>query len=277
MSDDDKDEEIFKVETVPPPAGESDAYNAPTKVGPMAAAVVEEMLHASVRKAAELTQRSQDAKAAAEGKGAAPAPASDGSKPPLAPPRPAATSPTSPKAAAAPVARAPTASNPQPKSAPSLPAPTSPKPSNAPPSPSKKPPRIESGYSLAEQELIQDAVPAATSSSLAPGAPGAPSAPATPPPKLYANDEADEGDNAETLVHTAAKAPPFVPPPRPPLPFIASPYAPSAPPAPVVSPPPNLLAPQPADERAERLSVYLRLIVGFAIFAVGVTLYYWAR
>lgn len=35
MSEDREDEPIFKIDTVPPPAGESDAYSAPTRVGPM--------------------------------------------------------------------------------------------------------------------------------------------------------------------------------------------------------------------------------------------------
>ena len=47
MSDDEKGEKLYRVETVPPPAGESDAYNAPTRVGPMAAAVVAEMMKAA--------------------------------------------------------------------------------------------------------------------------------------------------------------------------------------------------------------------------------------
>ena len=34
---DDDDGAIFKVDTVPPPAGDGDAYNAPTKVGPVSA------------------------------------------------------------------------------------------------------------------------------------------------------------------------------------------------------------------------------------------------
>ena len=42
MSDD--DDGIFRVQTVPPPPGETDAYNAPTKVGSMAASIVEEMI-----------------------------------------------------------------------------------------------------------------------------------------------------------------------------------------------------------------------------------------
>lgn len=54
MSEDDKKSEpIFKVDTVPPPPGESDAYNAPTRIGPMAAAVIGEMIVAAERAAAE--------------------------------------------------------------------------------------------------------------------------------------------------------------------------------------------------------------------------------
>lgn len=46
MTDDDEPK-LYRVDTVPPPAGESDAYNAPTKVGPMAASVVAEMMKAA--------------------------------------------------------------------------------------------------------------------------------------------------------------------------------------------------------------------------------------
>ena len=66
MSDDENHEAIFRVDTVPPPAGEDDAYNAPTRVGPMAAAVVEEMMVESVRKATELNEKAVSEKAAAE-------------------------------------------------------------------------------------------------------------------------------------------------------------------------------------------------------------------
>ena len=47
------DEPIFKVDTIPPPPGESDVYSAPTKVGPMAASLVEEMLLAAKKSATE--------------------------------------------------------------------------------------------------------------------------------------------------------------------------------------------------------------------------------
>lgn len=63
---DDSDGGIFKVDTVPPPAGESDAYNAPTKIGPMAASVVKEMMHAAERKAVELSQRADAAASTAK-------------------------------------------------------------------------------------------------------------------------------------------------------------------------------------------------------------------
>jgi hypothetical protein len=43
-----KDEAIYRVETVPPPPGEGDVYNAPTKVGPMSDAVIDAMRKAGV-------------------------------------------------------------------------------------------------------------------------------------------------------------------------------------------------------------------------------------
>lgn len=58
MADEKSDDEgsIFKVDTIPPPAGDGDAYSAPTKVGPVSAdAWVELMKQAdeSAKKAAE--------------------------------------------------------------------------------------------------------------------------------------------------------------------------------------------------------------------------------
>ncbi len=50
MSDDGKDDS--KLDTVPPPPGEDDAYNAPTRVGPLDPAVLEAMM-ASLRKPEE--------------------------------------------------------------------------------------------------------------------------------------------------------------------------------------------------------------------------------
>jgi predicted component of type VI protein secretion system len=45
------DDGIYRVETVPPPNGESDAYNAPTRVGQMAGAIVEELVAQAQREA----------------------------------------------------------------------------------------------------------------------------------------------------------------------------------------------------------------------------------
>jgi hypothetical protein len=42
---------VYKVDTVPPPAGSGDAYSAPTKVGPMTSVLVQEMMHAAKAKA----------------------------------------------------------------------------------------------------------------------------------------------------------------------------------------------------------------------------------
>lgn len=53
MASDDEDG-IFKVETVPPPEGESDVYNAPTKVGVLAGSLVEEIVQ-QARRQAELS------------------------------------------------------------------------------------------------------------------------------------------------------------------------------------------------------------------------------
>lgn len=89
-SDDDEDQ-IHRVDTVPPPDGEGDAYSAATRVGPMADAVVKEMMHAAGLKAAELRARSdKKSEIASEARAA-----SDSAKPapPSAPPRPSASRP----------------------------------------------------------------------------------------------------------------------------------------------------------------------------------------
>jgi hypothetical protein len=44
MSDQNEKDEVYQVDTVPPPEGEADAYNAPTRVGQMAASTIAEML-----------------------------------------------------------------------------------------------------------------------------------------------------------------------------------------------------------------------------------------
>ena len=42
-----EDDEIFRVDTIPPPDGDEDAYGAATKVGPLAKAKIDEMLKAA--------------------------------------------------------------------------------------------------------------------------------------------------------------------------------------------------------------------------------------
>jgi hypothetical protein len=42
-----EDDEIFRVDTIPPPDGDDDAYGAATRVGPLAKAKIEEMLRAA--------------------------------------------------------------------------------------------------------------------------------------------------------------------------------------------------------------------------------------
>jgi hypothetical protein len=68
MSEKEKKEEsaaMYRVETVPPPAGESDAYNAPTKVGPMPAATIAAMMQEAERHVAENNARAAKKVAAA--------------------------------------------------------------------------------------------------------------------------------------------------------------------------------------------------------------------
>lgn len=48
---------LYRVDTVPPPAGQSDAYNAPTKVGPMPAATIAAMMQEAERQVAENNAR----------------------------------------------------------------------------------------------------------------------------------------------------------------------------------------------------------------------------
>lgn len=66
MADEKTDDEgsIFKVDTVPPPAGDGDAYNAPTKVGPVSAEAWVELIKqadATAKKAAEGQESLEDA------------------------------------------------------------------------------------------------------------------------------------------------------------------------------------------------------------------------
>ncbi len=63
MSDEQKKDEegaIYRVDTVPPPAGQDDAYSAPTKVGPMADMALKDMLKAAEARAQELNQKAAE-------------------------------------------------------------------------------------------------------------------------------------------------------------------------------------------------------------------------
>src|SRR5687767_11928990 len=72
MADHDEErDQVYKVETVPPPPGEDDAYSAPTRIGPMAEAAAQEMM-----RHAELAS------------GLAPGTLSGGAAPTRPPPRP---------------------------------------------------------------------------------------------------------------------------------------------------------------------------------------------
>jgi hypothetical protein len=106
MSEDENDGGIYKVDTVPPPDGEDDAYSAPTKVGVMAESLVKEIMHAAERKSAELREgeaRKRAASGAAASELAAPSDATPIDAPPApapAPPAPAVIRESAPRARA---------------------------------------------------------------------------------------------------------------------------------------------------------------------------------
>lgn len=58
-NDDRNDDAVYKVDTVPPPDGDDDAYSAPTRIGPMAPAVVNELIMAKSRESAAQAAASQ--------------------------------------------------------------------------------------------------------------------------------------------------------------------------------------------------------------------------
>lgn len=62
QNDDSNEDAVYKVDTVPPPDGDDDAYSAPTKVGALASAVVNELIVAksrAERESAEVAAASQ--------------------------------------------------------------------------------------------------------------------------------------------------------------------------------------------------------------------------
>jgi hypothetical protein len=299
MSDDDDNKQgIYKVDTVPPPAGDGDAYNAPTRVGPMAAAVVEEMMHAAERKAAELNLRSEEKRASKGSPASRPMPAE---------------------------ARKPESRKPEsrPQAAPSS-VPVEARRSSQVPLPPplariSKPPVEEPALALGDSDLIDD------------------SSNDGPPPKLY-DDEDDEDNAATLLSKAAkppiavpvaqppapvafpaplstrsprfgasdqppkVATPPlaFTPPPPAvtlPAPLSPSAIAPSAlpprmPPQPIPFAPHHAASgsvippipggsfgpPEPAPSILERPgALYAALAIGFTIFFIGIALYLWAR
>ncbi|HEY8075533.1 MAG TPA: hypothetical protein VIF62_15520 [Labilithrix sp.] len=90
MGQEKDDEKIFRVDTVPPPAGESDAYNAATKVGPVTSEAWAELIK----------EANEEGKASAAAKAASQPPAS--AKPPVSakPPSSGAAKPQPPRPAA---------------------------------------------------------------------------------------------------------------------------------------------------------------------------------
>jgi hypothetical protein len=241
MSDDSKDDDhgIFRVDTIPPPDGEDDAYSAPTKVGPMADAAVKELMHAAERRAIELSQRNADkAKAAKEAAptkppppvAVAPAPtfpaveAPTSQKEAIISSRPNAVATTPPSGgpvtgrvpapvigpvgrtvAGPPASAAKPPSGPKPPRAPPRPdeskraAPLPPMPAIAPPARPKDVAPIEAFPPPSSQPAVP-AIAQVMAQSLADA-----QADAEPPPRLY--DDNDELENAATLLHASAKPP----------------------------------------------------------------------
>ena len=308
MSDDEKEDgpAIYRVETIPPPDGEDDAYSAPTKVGPMADAAVRELMQAAERRAAELSARLAEKKAASAAAakvasslptpmsvkptGVAQTPAS--SKPPAtapasspapssgsgsgsgaaasstAPPspRPAATGPVSGRSPAPPI-------GPVGRSVPSA-APTSAKPPTMAPRPAAIP-RVDAAAvpappALPVMTIEPAALAALTAEPLPPAASPSESAPNTPP-RLY--DEKDETEDAATLLHKSAA------PPRQEhtalLPSAVAPHKPTTQPREPI--PFDRAIAAPVREPEPPRVLLMPLVVGFLIFAIGLGFYIWAR
>ena len=51
--DDDEEGAVYRVDTVPPPPGEDDAYSAPTRIGPMAEVAVQELMRQAEQSAVQ--------------------------------------------------------------------------------------------------------------------------------------------------------------------------------------------------------------------------------
>jgi hypothetical protein len=304
MSDDQKKAEedgIYRLDTVPPPMGESDAYSAPTKVGPMAAAAVEELMKAAEQRASDLSARS------AERRKLSAATAATGKAPSASPPssaragrpsgEPALTSETNEaRANALPSERSGSSGRPAPAIG------------GAPASVPAKP-------ASAAKPARRPAPPVPTPAPAPPPKPAFAAPPAAPPkeaqaaqsaavPRLYDEslDEEFDGEYAETLLHKNAQ-PPVVssaaaPPMQPQLhtqPMDASlvssvvesvnargaitPQRVSAAPAatPSYQPPAATPSYQPPVVRAPEPMKLWPLVIGMVIFAIGLTCYLFVR
>ena len=249
------DDEIFKVDTVPPPAGEDDPYNSPTRVGPMESSVVDEMIHASERKASELAALAKVKQSDHKNKVASSAEApSSGLAPERAfpaPPRPYIPRPH--------------------VSRPAAPTPTPPMRTVSPAKPSSSTPPSSVGF------------PSAT----APHALGVFSSPPDEgvPPRLYDDDD----DEAATLLGRGARAPLAIPQPEDPSAVLDTLSPPSS--TRIVTPPtaPELEAADPASgmlstlhellgsPRRPSIGTILALAAGLLIFATGAGLYLYMR
>ena len=270
--DDDKEDGIYKVDTVPPPAGESDAYNAPTRVGPMAAAVVEEMMHAAEKKAAELSQRAEAKRAEPSTRSPDSAGKAEAKRPPLGT--------TSPPASKPPIASS------APKSTPGA-AVTSPPPSAGKYSvvsadvraPSLAPQRM---YEEDDDEenaatLLSRAAKAPVVAPLPPRpfrAPPAPdakasdrdlSAPAPRPPVVSFDQTAPLGPQEGAAPRSAISSAPIASgTSSPPSALVASPFE-------IVAP--QSQAPAPSHASDARFASWIPLAVGVSIFIAGALLY----
>jgi hypothetical protein len=98
MSDENEKDQVYQVDTVPPPDGEADAYNAPTRVGQMAATTIVEMLMVAGVEEAEAKEI-----AAQGGASALPTPAAPPASVPQEAPPPSSPPASSPVDSARPV------------------------------------------------------------------------------------------------------------------------------------------------------------------------------
>jgi hypothetical protein len=262
MSDDKKevDEDgIYRLDTVPPPMGESDAYSAPTKVGPMAAAAVEELMKAAEQRASDLSARAAEKRKAA----AATAKSTSGSPPPSertgSSGRPAPAIGGSPASVPAQAA-------------------SSAKPARRPAAPQV--PQVSPVPKAA-------AAPSAPMRAAQAAPPPAQDAQSSSVPRLYESLDAEfDGEYAETQLHKNAQPPVVsaapVPPMRPQLhtqPMDAALVSSAAPQH--VSAAPAAASPKPHQPSAVRvpepMKLWLPLVVGVITFVIGLTCYLLAR